>query len=157
MTSPQRLSIRRAEIADLAGIASIDRRSFPRQSYSYWMFRQLLEIAGHLFLVGSEKLDHHPVGYVLGCIEADDREAVWMMTLAVMETHRRQGVGSALTSAFLEQLRRDSIRTCRLTVSPENSGAIALYQNHGWRTTAEFADYFGCGEDRLLMECQVSP
>jgi ribosomal protein S18 acetylase RimI-like enzyme len=147
--------VRSAEPRDLIELARIDFSTFSEKGYSYAALRQLLEVSGSLCLLARMEGSENSAGYLLGCLESDDRRTAWMLTLAVGELHRNQGVGGCLVRTFIGMLERRGIERCCLTVSPDNDHAIALYRSHGWKETFLMKDYFGPGEDRLRMVLSI--
>ena len=53
--------------------------------------------------------------------------------LMVAAAHRRRGIGKALLETAVEWAREVGIRKLELHVFPHNEGAIALYENFGFR------------------------
>lgn len=75
---------------------------------------------------------------------ADHRERHQVLTifhLLIDETQQRRGYGRAALQRLLELGRRSGgCGTLRLTVNPENAGAIALYESTGFEVTGTDAD-----------------
>ena len=61
---------------------------------------------------------------------------------------RGAGIGSALMRAALEQ----APSTVLLTVDPNNTAAMQLYENFGFRLRAMIPGYYRSHEDRNIME-----
>ena len=55
----------------------------------------------------------------------------------VIETRRREGIGSLLMSAAETEARRRRCKRVRLAVAKDNDGAIALYLGRGYRRVGE--------------------
>jgi ribosomal protein S18 acetylase RimI-like enzyme len=74
----------------------------------------------------------------------------------VTSPFRGCGVGRKLMTVLREELTKCKAHFIDLTVSPENTIALSLYQKFGFQITRTVSDYYGSGEDRHLMEwkCQ---
>jgi len=64
------------------------------------------------------------------------------LAVAVVPNARGKGVGSALLAALLERARADGHEALSLSVDRHNKGAIALYEQVGFRRLAETPDSF---------------
>ena len=64
------------------------------------------------------------------------------LAVAVVPNARGKGVGSALLAALLERARVDGHEALSLSVDRHNEGAIALYEQAGFRRLAETPDSF---------------
>ena len=64
------------------------------------------------------------------------------LAVAVVPNARGKGVGSALLAALLERARADGHEALSLSVDRHNEGAIALYEQAGFRPLAETPDSF---------------
>ena len=69
------------------------------------------------------------------CRPADAEAAI-----AVVPNARGKGVGTALLDALLERARGDGYEAISLSVDRHNKGAIALYEQHGFRQVDETPD-----------------
>ena len=64
------------------------------------------------------------------------------LAVAVVPNARGKGVGSALLDALLERARTDGHQALSLSVDRNNEGAIALYEQYGFRQVDETPDSF---------------
>ena len=64
------------------------------------------------------------------------------LAVAVVPNARGKGVGSALLDALLERARTDGHEALSLSVDRHNEGAIALYEQYGFRQVDETPDSF---------------
>ena len=62
------------------------------------------------------------------------------LAIAVVPNARGKGVGSELLEALLARAREDGYGAVSLSVDRRNSGAIALYQHHGFEQVGETDD-----------------
>ena len=76
---------------------------------------------------------------------ADEAE---MLNLAVAPACRKRGTGRAL----VEELRRRAAGTIFLEVAEANTAARALYRRTGWVELSERKDYYGPGQNAIVMK-----
>ena len=62
------------------------------------------------------------------------------LAVAVVPNARGKGVGSALLGALLDRARADGYEALSLSVDRNNQGAIALYEQFGFRQVQETTD-----------------
>jgi GNAT superfamily N-acetyltransferase len=67
-------------------------------------------------------------------------EATPELAVAVVPNARGKGVGSALLVSLLERARDDGYAALSLSVDRNNQGAIALYEQFGFRQVQETSD-----------------
>ncbi len=72
--------------------------------------------------------------------------------LVVAPAHRRSGLGSALVRAGLDAVRHLGARAAVLEVGYDNEAAIALYQHVGFEQLSARRDYYGPGQDALILK-----
>lgn len=142
------ITIRRPCLDEIAALALLDKEVFGRHSYSVSSFRQFFDLAGNLLAIAIS--GGSIIGYSLILPAAAGSEG-WFMALGVHEDHRRTGVGRALASAAIEQAKQSGLHALRLTAEPENLAAISLYKSLGFEDEELVREYFGPGEDRLVM------
>lgn len=145
--------------ADLPELERLEQEVFQDAAYPAFILRQFYEVYADHFLVldnGTGSLH----GYVLAPPTPCGRDA-WVLALCVALDRRSQGFGRALMAAVLAHLCSMSIETVRLTVEPDNHPAIELYHSLGFRVEEPDGgvrrDYFGRGEDRLVMSLALGP
>lgn len=85
-------------------------------------------------------------------------EEAEILTLAVRETYRRQGMANALVDAMLSYGQARGARHFFLEVRESNSAAQALYGRHGFIPLSRRKDYYhnpdGTSEDAIVMRYQ---
>lgn len=146
------MKIRPAAQHDIPSIFDIERAVFHGAVYPAFFFRQAFDLwPRFLFVAESEDV---VAGYALAA-PAEDATVAWILSLAVGESARGQGVGRHLLMALLNVLRERHFETVRLTVHPENP-AIALYELAGFIKIGQEAHYFDEGEPRVLMELKLA-
>jgi ribosomal protein S18 acetylase RimI-like enzyme len=72
------------------------------------------------------------------------------LAIAVVPNARGKGVGSALLDALLARARAAGHESISLSVDKRNSGAIHVYEEHGFSRVAE-------SDDSLTMVCALAP
>ena len=72
-----------------------------------------------------------------------------LITIAVDEGCRRQGIGKALF-AHMKKLYGENV-LWHLEVACENNGAIQLYKGFGFEITSTIANYYGDGKNAFRM------
>jgi ribosomal-protein-alanine N-acetyltransferase len=139
------LEIRRLTYADLPQVIAIERRAFPTP-WSLAMFvLELSKPAGWcLAATRGERL----VGYCV-CSRYD---TVWhVMNVAVDPAERRQGIADRLLQELFGHV-ADPLARYTLEVRPSNTGAIALYERHGFVVAGRRRRYYqDNGEDALIL------
>lgn len=78
-------------------------------------------------------------GYILYRIIGDEAE---LLSMAVEESRRNQGIGAKLLSAMLADLKERGVKALFLEVSEENRAAQALYEAFGATTVGARKNYY---------------
>jgi ribosomal protein S18 acetylase RimI-like enzyme len=66
-----------------------------------------------------------------------------LLAVAVDDSARGRGVGGALVAGFQDACRQRGVPSARVIVGAGNSGAISLYQRHGFTAAASFEVHAG--------------
>lgn len=90
-------------------------------------------------------------GYGIGAVSADNPGEAWILRLRVSPPYRRRHIGSDLLHTLLAEFSQRGISLIQLSVAPENISAQALYKKFGFEIAAFHKEYFGEGEDRIIM------
>lgn len=143
------LTLRGVTEADLPELLRVDREAFPEEPYPVFVLRQLCDIHGDRILVLDD--GEGLLGYIL-FVNTSDGHVSWIMSLAVTPHQQGRGLGRRLMVEALRRLRSEHVHQVRLTVEPTNAAAIVLYRSLGFSSDEGVVkDYFGPGEDRLIM------
>ncbi|NBM18405.1 N-acetyltransferase [Streptomyces sp. GC420] len=145
---PPPLRVREVTERDLPELSRLDAEVFGEHAYPYFVLRQLYDVYGAHLLVLDDGTSLH--GYVLVGTPPDASRS-WILGLGIAERWRGLGLGRRLMAEALRRLRADGVGEVRLTVEPANSAAIELYESLGFSHVGCRADYFGPGDDRLVM------
>jgi ribosomal-protein-alanine N-acetyltransferase len=77
--------------------------------------------------------------------------AMELLRIAVHPRYRRQGLARTLMTELMIRGVREGVARLFLEVSDTNAGAIAFYKERGFAITGRRRDYYGSGEDALIM------
>lgn len=79
-----------------------------------------------------------------------------LVTMDVLEMHRRKGVASALLRRVESKMKRSGIQDVWLETATNNEPAIAFWKKHGYRTRGVIANYYPSGVDAYVMSKPLS-
>ena len=140
------LTIRRVQPQDIFSVIKIAHESLPER-YQPNIFNTFYESFPQGFLIA---LKHHKiVGFLIG-VKTHDTIAKILM-LSVNESHRKQGIGSALLINFLQEMLLQNIRLVNLEVRTNNKIAITFYKKHGFDIQETITGFYQNGEDAHSM------
>lgn len=152
--------------SDFETIFSIDRACYaPDIAYSRPEMREYLLLpgadcvlaetrrrAGRKVAVPGRKLAVASGATVIGfCLTAHSGPDGHIITMDVLESQRRKGVGSQLLAEAERRLIEYGVRAVALETAVHNEPAIAFWQKHGYRTQRIFERYYPGGRDALSM------
>lgn len=143
--------LRRMEPSDLDAVLAIENASFARP-WTPEAFQREFELPQSRRWVATRERA------VVGCLiwwEAGGEFHV--MDLVVAAGSRRQGVAGLLLDRMLEEASAHLATFIGLEVNSENSAARALYASRGFVEKGRRSDYYGPGEDALLLERDPGP
>jgi [ribosomal protein S18]-alanine N-acetyltransferase len=82
-------------------------------------------------------------GRIVGFILTEENPPLaHVITLDVAESHRRQGVGSALLAESEKNLALRGVRTILLETATSNEAGVAFWQRHGYLIEATLKRYY---------------
>lgn len=158
-----RFSIREYRAADFDAIYAIDQACYPADiAYSRDELRWYLNLPDAECLVaeirdsgtggkskGNAKASHKKiVGFI---VTARQNEHAHIVTIDVLELHRRAGVGASLLCRAEARLRKHGARAMWLETATDNEAAIAFWNKHGYRTRGRIRNYYPGGLDAFSM------
>jgi ribosomal-protein-alanine N-acetyltransferase len=144
------LTIRRAGLADVKAIWTIENLSFPLP-WSRWSFlAELGRPLSHTLVAGPSPPDPWTVwGYMVFWVVADEMH---ILNLAVHPGHRRRGIARRLLTEAMNQARPLGAAVAWLEVRPSNSPALTLYHSLGFQEVGRRPHYYGdTQEDAILL------
>jgi [ribosomal protein S18]-alanine N-acetyltransferase len=90
---------------------------------------------------------------IAGFIVAEShRNSGHIITIDVVASARRSGVGSLLLSAAEDRLRTGQCRSVELETAVDNISALSFYKRHGYTIVRTFPRYYSNGLDALVLE-----
>ena len=144
---PKVSPVRRAEHEDLVAVARLHAENFAEAwSEDYW--RQQIsdvgdaaETSARLYVssLEADELAGSLVGMLLARRVVDEAE---ILTIALANTYRQQGVAKRLLDKLIVDLRCDLPCRLFLEVSVANAAALALYASYGFTTVGTRKDYY---------------
>ncbi|MCL6106424.1 MAG: GNAT family N-acetyltransferase [Actinobacteria bacterium] len=87
---------------------------------------------------------------IFRCVEAGD---FYMDGFFIREEQRRRGYGGALLGAVKRLLPPQE--RLLVTVDPMNAAAVALYRSAGFQEVDFLPEFYGSGQDRLLLAIRL--
>jgi diamine N-acetyltransferase len=87
------------------------------------------------------------VGYTMYGREDDEPDLFWIDRLMIADGQRGKGFGRQALILILEEAKQKGCFRIGLSTSPDNTGAIHLYESLGFRATGEVSD----GEEIFML------
>ena len=149
-----KFSIREYGASDFEAIYAIDQVCYsPEIAYARAELRWYLGLPGAECLIAETRsAAKNPRKQIVGfIITACQKLHGHIITIDVLEAHRRAGVGASLLRRAEMRLRRRGAREVWLETATDNEAAIAFWGKHGYRTRGRLANYYPDGLDALAM------
>jgi len=86
----------------------------------------------------------------------DKSDNAYLAGFGLLPAFQGKGLASSFLSLILGELAEEDITAVELTASPGNTAALKVYENAGFRKTAEHAAKYGPGEDRFIMRIDLA-
>ena len=153
--------VRRCTLKDLKKVISINLITLP-EHYSDYFFEDLLKTSPESFIVAEK--DDKIVGYIMCRIEYGfsnfkrfslSRKG-HIVSLAVLEEHRGNGLGKSLISSAVEALKLKGCNEVYLEVRITNEEAVIIYKQLGFKITSIISGYYRDNEKANLMGIQLT-
>lgn len=139
--------IRRFRIRDLRQIVKIEQESFGVDAWPRAAFIEYAETCPRLFLVAIS--GRSIAGYSISAVDGTRAE---LLSIAVSNQYRRQGIARSLLTSTLRKVKRLGATMVWLMVRSDNHDAIELYRRFGFIRRRTVRDYYEDGANRWLME-----
>jgi ribosomal-protein-alanine N-acetyltransferase len=165
--TPVPFAIRDFEPADFDTLWRIDQDCFPpgisysRAELKFYIrrpgsFTLLAMEAAHPATTDSGNVKKNPppaANAVAGFIVAEAaRGNGHIITIDVIASARRSGVGSLLLRAAEDRLRSAQCRSVELETAVDNVSALSFYKRHGYSVIKTHPRYYSNGVDALVLE-----
>ena len=147
--------VQRATLADAPLMAAIHATSFDQPSDRPWdeaAMAQLISNPGVICLIGSVT-GKDSGGLLIARRAADEAE---LLTLGVMPACRRTGLGRALLTRAIDDLRASGAAQLFLEVADGNASALALYRSLGAAPVGRRPGYYEDGADATIFSLALS-
>lgn len=145
------MTVRSATLADVDAVMTIERASFPTDAWSEAAMRETFE-SGDAFVAeeGAEVVGYGAVLAPAGSGDAD------VLTIAVGEAHRGEGLGAALLQRMLRTASDRGASRVFLEVRADNPVAQHLYETRGFRAVGVRPRYYQPdGVDAVVMRLDL--
>jgi len=120
-------------------------------AYSPDIFYYLLLIKSDPAFVATEHGE--VVGFVLSA--RDKKRTGQIVTIDVLPSHRKNGIGSELMKLAENSLSGLGIKTVKLQTAVNNEGAIAFYNRLGYSQQGLLKKYYGTNGDAFLFSKEL--
>jgi ribosomal-protein-alanine N-acetyltransferase len=127
---------------DFEALYEIDQVCYPRGiAYSRRMLRWYLGQRGSLCIVaqGAGPANPAPLGFLIAQAGGGQGHIV---TIDVVESQRRSGIGTALLEETESRLAKSGVRYVELQTATNNQAGVAFWQRHGYRTSSVTRGYY---------------
>jgi ribosomal-protein-alanine N-acetyltransferase len=135
--------------ADLPQVMEIERLAFPAPWTPGLFLHELKLPFSRLHLARGRNGNGRLLGYVCWWVIGDE---VHILNLAVHPDARRGGTGRALVEHVVEDATANGAASVTLEVRHDNAAALGLYRSLGFSETGLRRNYYGAGEDAVIME-----
>jgi ribosomal protein S18 acetylase RimI-like enzyme len=144
-------SLRPYQPDDFETLHSIDQACFAEGiAYGRSELRTYLRSPGAYCLVA--EIGRRAAGFIL---TSRTRRIAHIITLDVLEPHRRQKIGSLLLTAAEQEAASQGAALIVLETATANHLAIAFWHQHGYREFDTVENYYGRGLDAFAMKKRV--
>src|SRR5271169_410669 len=149
-------TVRHCGPEDIPSVINVNTLTLP-EHYSDYFYYDILKDFPSTFLLG--EAGGRVVGYIMCRIEyglsMTKRFGLakkgHIISVAVLEEFRGQGIGSALIKEALEEVRKSSGKECYLEVRTTHKGATELYEKLGFKISSTLHGYYKDGESAYTM------
>jgi ribosomal-protein-alanine N-acetyltransferase len=138
-----------------AGLHALCFKDSGERTWSADEFRQLLATPGCLGMVAVMQVE--PAGLALARVAFDEAE---VLTLGVVPSLRRQGIGGALLARLRHACHQRGARSLFLEVAEDNLPARRLYEANGFVVMARREGYYARSDGRraaLVLRRALAP
>jgi ribosomal-protein-alanine N-acetyltransferase len=143
------MNLRDYQPADLETISRIEQQCFPSTIAAD---RESLEkmLSGYASAIVVEAHGGNVVAFVI--FRKVNRVTGSLLSLDVLPSHRRQGLGMHLVSAAKQRLAEMGVEKLRLRVAVDNAAALAMYRKIDFRRLRVDRAFYRDGSDAYMLE-----
>ena len=148
-------TVRDFQLEDFENLWRIDQECFPPGiSYSRQELRFYVRRRGAITLVAVRDREEPAAGSgeIGGFIVAHPGHTGHIVTIDVVASARRSGVGSLLLRATEDRLRSAGSSAVSLETAVDNLSALAFYKRHGYSVVKTIPRYYSNGVDALVLQ-----
>lgn len=143
------MRLRQASERDLRGIMTVENDCFGSERYDSRTVRAFLRRSDSFVIVAVE--GDRVLGAAM-CLFSSDLGEGRIASIAVLRSHRRQGIGSLLLDECEHVLGSLNLHRYVLEVDTRNRSAVRLYRDRGYVTTGRIEDFYSRGRHAFVME-----
>jgi ribosomal-protein-alanine N-acetyltransferase len=144
------LTIRRVQPNDIFPIIALAYDTLPER-YNPAIFNQLYENSAESFLVAVHDRTH--IGFLIGVKTTQTKARILM--LALKETYRNKGIGSALLQRFLSDMQHHGVTSIELELRISNQVALNFYKKHGFELVNIVPHFYQNHEHAYIMKKEL--
>ena len=144
------LIIRVVQPNDIFPVIALAFETLPER-YHPSIFTQFYESCPEGFLVALN--NEAIIGFLIGIKTTPDTARILM--LAVKDAHRKQGIGSALLTRFIKEMKQQNVTKVELEVRTSNKGALRFYQSRGFLLQTTLQQFYQNGENAYSMRKEL--
>ena len=152
--------IRESRREDFDRLWRIDQQCFPPEiSYSRLELAVYMRRSGSFTLVAEAIANGDQSPDILGFIVAQmqRRGSGHIITIDVLESSRRSGVGSKLLNSAEERLQSAGCTQVHLETAVDNMAALAFYKRQGYYLSQTVPRYYSNGVDAFILKKELLP
>jgi ribosomal-protein-alanine N-acetyltransferase len=151
--SPTPMKIREATQRDLSGIVQIERLAFDNP-WSLDAFKRELSLPFSRLIVATKSAtdDASLIGFLCQWLVADECH---ILNVAVHPRMRRKGIANRLMGNALAEALAKNAHVVTLEVRRSNLAARSLYRKLQFEERRLRRNYYGVGEDAIVMELRL--
>ena len=146
------MQIREATHQDLPRILEIEKLSFS-QPWGLNSFKRELTLPFSRLVVATNRGQDEIAGFMCRWLVADESH---ILNVAVHPASRRFGIGTELMADTIDEAKAKGVHLVTLEVRRSNLAARNLYRKFGFEERRLRRNYYGAGEDALVMELDPS-
>jgi ribosomal-protein-alanine acetyltransferase len=140
------LKIRRIQPNDIFPVINLAFDTLPER-YNPSIFNHFYESFPDGFLIALR--NNSIIGFLIGIKTSPSLARI--LILAVKEKNRKQGIGTALLSQFLSEMKHQNVTRVELEVRTTNQGALEFYKRQGFRLQDILHHFYQNGEPAYSM------